>query len=90
MKYLNANKDKFGIIYCSTRVNVEELYDLLANNDISVGKYHAGMDDKERKQNQEDFIYDRINIIIATNAFGMGIDKPNVNFVIHYNCPTII
>ena len=87
MNYLNENKGKYGIIYCSTRVNVEELYTFLIDNDIKAGKYHAGMEDTDRRVNQEDFIFDRINVIVATNAFGMGIDKSNVNFVIHYNCP---
>lgn len=87
MNYLNENEEKYGIIYCSTRVNVEELYDFLVENNIRAGKYHAGMEDADRRTNQEDFIFDRINVIVATNAFGMGIDKSNVNFVIHYNCP---
>lgn len=87
INYLKTNKDKYGIIYCSTRNNVDELYSFLIENNIKAGKYHAGMDDENRRLNQEDFIYDRINVIVATNAFGMGIDKPNVNFVIHYNCP---
>lgn len=87
INYLTKNKGKYGIIYCSTRVNVEELYAFLIDNDIKAGKYHAGMEDADRRVNQEDFIFDRINVIVATNAFGMGIDKSNVNFVIHYNCP---
>lgn len=85
--YINDNKDKFGIIYCSTRDNVDKLYELLVSNNVSVGKYHAGMEDIDRKQNQKNFIFDKIKVIVATNAFGMGIDKPNVNYVIHYNCP---
>lgn len=87
INYLNGNKDKVGIIYCSTRVKVEELFNFLIDNNIKAGKYHAGMDDTDRKLNQEDFIFDRISTIVATNAFGMGIDKSNVNYVIHYNCP---
>ena len=87
INYLKSNKDKYGIIYCSTRLNVDELYNLLKSMMFNVAKYHAGMTDADRKFNQEQFIYDKINVIIATNAFGMGIDKPNVNYVIHYNCP---
>lgn len=85
--YLHENEDKFGIIYCSTRDNVNRLYNLLKSNNISVGKYHAGMEDRDREENQKDFIFDKIKVIVATNAFGMGVDKPNVNYVIHYNCP---
>lgn len=87
LDYLLNNKDKSGIIYCSTRKNVDELYRYLFSNGISVGKYHAGMSEEDRKISQDDFIYDRINVMVATNAFGMGIDKSNVNYVIHYNCP---
>ncbi len=76
-----------GIIYCSTRKNVDELQMLLNREGIEAAKYHAGMSESERSRNQEDFIYDRKPVMVATNAFGMGIDKSNVRYVIHYNMP---
>ena len=85
--YIRNNENLSGIIYCSTRKEVDSLYDLLISKNISVEKYHAGLSDDARKIAQENFIHDRSNIIIATNAFGMGIDKPNVRYVIHYNMP---
>ncbi|MCD7738046.1 MAG: DNA helicase RecQ [Lachnospiraceae bacterium] len=85
--YLKENQQKSGIIYCNTRKNVDELCTLLAQNGYPVTRYHAGLLDSERKANQEDFIYDRKPIMVATNAFGMGIDKSNVRFVLHYNMP---
>ncbi|MBZ9688647.1 DNA helicase RecQ [Clostridium estertheticum] len=85
LKYIEDNKDKVGIIYTATRKETDNLYELLHKKGYNVGKYHAGLGDEERKQNQEKFLYDDINIIIATNAFGMGIDKSNVRYVIHYN-----
>jgi len=75
------------IIYCSTRKNVERVCDMLNLNGCKAARYHAGLPDEERKQAQEDFIYDRVNIIVATNAFGMGIDKSDVSLVVHYNMP---
>lgn len=78
---------KSGIIYCSTRKTVESLYASLAKDGYTVGKYHAGMSSGEREYNQSVFISDEIKVIVATNAFGMGIDKPDVRFVIHYNMP---
>ena len=84
-KYLASNPDHSGIIYAATRKEVEQLYSLLSKKKFSVGKYHAGLSDAERISNQESFLYDDIKIIVATNAFGMGIDKSNVRFVIHYN-----
>lgn len=87
LSYLENHPDKSGIIYCSTRRDTEKLCDELAEKDISVTRYHAGLSDRERKRNQEDFIYDRKQVMVATNAFGMGIDKSNVGFVIHYNMP---
>lgn len=85
--YLDAHPDESGIIYCATRKNVDALYEMLSARGIAVTAYHAGMDNGVRKKNQEDFIYDRRPVIVATNAFGMGIDKSNVRFVIHYNMP---
>lgn len=87
LNYINANLDSSGIVYCATRKEVDSLYGLLDERGLSVTRYHAGLSDDERKVNQEDFVYDRKNIIIATNAFGMGIDKPNIRYVIHYNMP---
>ena len=86
-KYLKTKENKSGIIYASTRKEVEKLYELLNLKGYKVGKYHAGLKKEEREKHQNDFIYENINIIIATNAFGMGIDKSNVNFVIHNNIP---
>lgn len=76
-----------GIVYCSTRKNVEKIADKLAGEGIAVTSYHGGMNETERSVNQEDFIYDRKTVMVATNAFGMGIDKSNVSYVIHYNMP---
>ena len=87
LECLEKRKNTSGIIYCSTRKAVDELYDYLPHYGFSVTRYHAGLEDQERKKNQDDFIYDRKTIIIATNAFGMGIDKSNVSYVIHYNMP---
>ena len=85
--YLEEHREDSGIIYCATRKGVDELYLYLENAGFSVGRYHAGMGGDARKNSQEDFIYDRIRVMIATNAFGMGIDKSNVRFVLHYNMP---
>lgn len=85
--YIDAHPDESGIIYCATRKNVDALYEMLSARGVAVTAYHAGMDNGVRKKNQEDFIYDRRLVIVATNAFGMGIDKSNVRFVIHYNMP---
>ena len=87
LKYIKTNEEQSGIIYASTRKAVDMIYEKLKENDVSVTKYHAGLSDEERKNNQEDFVYDRVNVIVATNAFGMGIDKSNVRYVIHYNIP---
>lgn len=85
--YLKNKKDMSGIIYASTRKRVESCYKYLKKLSYQVTYYHAGLSDKEKKKNQEDFIYDRKNIIVATNAFGMGIDKSDVRYVIHMNMP---
>ncbi len=85
--YLGANSEKSGIIYCSTRKTVEQLFHCLKADGYSVTKYHAGLDADERRHNQDNFVRDDLKVMIATNAFGMGIDKSNVSFVIHYNMP---
>ena len=87
LDYLQKNEEKGGIIYCNTRKAVEEVQEELFRRGYPVTRYHAGLSDSERKENQEAFIYDRTPIMVATNAFGMGIDKSNVRFVIHYNMP---
>ena len=86
-RYLAEHSRESGIIYCATRKAVDELYLWLENAGFSVGRYHAGMSADARRRSQEDFIYDRTRVIIATNAFGMGIDKSNVRFVLHYHMP---
>ena len=85
--YVTLNLDKSGVIYCSTRKNVEEVNERLQAEGIRSTRYHAGLSESERHKNQDDFIYDRSPVIVATNAFGMGIDKSNVAYVIHYNMP---
>ncbi|KEJ00408.1 ATP-dependent DNA helicase [Clostridium botulinum A2B7 92] len=85
--YLENNIGKVGIIYTSTRKEAESLYNKINKKGYEVGVYHAGLGDEERKKTQEDFSFDNIEIIVATNAFGMGIDKSNVRFVIHHNIP---
>ena len=87
LKYISGHSGDSGIIYCATRKNVDNIYELLKSKGISVGKYHAGMSAEERKKMQDDFVFDYTSIVVATNAFGMGIDKSNVRFVIHYNMP---
>lgn len=85
--FLEERSGKSGIIYCLTRKTVEEVCSSLLAEGVSATRYHAGLSDAERRKNQEDFIYDRAQIMVATNAFGMGIDKPDVRFVVHYNMP---
>lgn len=84
---LEEEKGKSGIVYCSTRKLVEEVCEKLRDRGIPAARYHAGLTDEERHRSQEDFLYDRSPVMVATNAFGMGIDKSNVSFVIHYNMP---
>ena len=87
VNYIRNNINDSGIIYAATRKEVESIYELLKKNKINVGKYHAGLSNDERIKNQERFINDKITVIVATNAFGMGIDKPNIRYVLHYNMP---
>ena len=87
LDYIDNHPNESGIIYCATRKNVDSLYEILTDKGIAAAKYHAGMNASERKQMQDDFVFDYKSIVVATNAFGMGIDKSNVRFVIHYNMP---
>ncbi len=87
IKYIKRNEGKAGIIYCLSRKNVEKLAKVLQANGINAVAYHAGMDTATRTKNQDDFLMERITVIVATIAFGMGIDKPDVRFVIHYDMP---
>lgn len=87
LEYIRKHPHESGILYCATRKNVETLFERLSGAGIPVTKYHAGMNNEDRKKSQEDFIFDRLPVIVATNAFGMGIDKSNVRYVIHYNMP---
>ena len=87
---LSARRDRSGIVYCATRKNVESVCELLRDKGYNATRYHAGLEEAERTANQEDFLYDRATVMVATNAFGMGIDKSNVSFVIHYNMPKSI
>lgn len=84
---LDRHKNQSAIVYCSTRKTVEEVCERLNDNGYDATRYHAGLDDDERQKNQDDFIYDQCEIMVATNAFGMGIDKSNVYLVVHYNMP---
>ena len=88
LRLLAGQKRKSGIIYCATRKNVDKLQELLAEAGFAAAKYHAGLTAEARRTNQNDFIYDKAPVIVATNAFGMGIDKSNVRFVLHYNMPS--
>lgn len=87
LDYINNNSDVSGIIYASTRKEVDNIYELLCSKGYSAVHYHAGLSEEARRENQEGFIYDRANIMVATNAFGMGIDKPDIRYVVHYNMP---
>lgn len=87
LNYINSHDTESGIVYCATRKNVDKVYEILKSHGVSVGKYHAGMSIEERRTSQEDFAFDRVSVMVATNAFGMGIDKSNVRYVLHYNMP---
>ncbi|MCF2617199.1 DNA helicase RecQ [Oscillibacter valericigenes] len=87
LELVRSRPDKCGIVYCSTRKTVEEVCGLLQEARVSATRYHAGLEPEERQRNQEDFLYDRARVMVATNAFGMGIDKSDVRYVIHYNMP---
>ena len=87
LELVRSRPDKCGIVYCSTRKTVEEVCGLLQEAGVSATRYHAGLEPEERQRNQEDFLYDRARVMVATNAFGMGIDKSDVRYVIHYNMP---
>lgn len=87
IKFIRQNPDKSGVIYCLSRKRVEELAEVLRSNNIKAEAYHAGMDPATRSATQDDFLMEKIDVIVATIAFGMGIDKPDVRFVIHYDMP---
>lgn len=87
INYIKTHLNESGIIYCATRKSADDLSDLLLKSNVKITKYHGGMSNDLRRENQNDFIYDRCHVIIATNAFGMGINKSNVHYVIHYNMP---
>lgn len=87
LHYIEDHPRDAGIIYAATRKNVERIYAYLQKHHVAIGRYHAGLSDEERERTQDDFLYDNLQVIAATNAFGMGIDKSNVRFVIHYNMP---
>ncbi|MCM1119630.1 MAG: DNA helicase RecQ [bacterium] len=87
IQYIESRPGDSGIVYCTTRKNVEKVHEALVSRGIAAARYHAGLSPQERSQNQEDFIYDRKPVIVATNAFGMGIDKSNVRYVLHFNMP---
>ena len=87
INYLKGKENRFGIVYCLTRKTVDEVCSKLASRGFNSTKYHAGLPEQERRENQDLFIYDKCSIMVATNAFGMGIDKSNVSYVIHFNMP---
>ena len=87
IKFIKQHPNKSGIIYCLSRKKVEDLAEVLRANNIKAAAYHAGMDNKDRNETQDDFIMERVDVIVATIAFGMGIDKPDVRYVIHYDIP---
>jgi ATP-dependent DNA helicase RecQ len=87
LAFLSAHEGESGLVYCSTRKNVEEVCAFLQERGFSATRYHAGLEPTERNRNQENFVYGSTQVIVATNAFGMGIDKPDVRYVVHYNMP---
>ena len=87
LEFIAQHRDESGIVYCSTRKNVEKVTELLRDNGISAARYHAGLEEEERREGQTAFLYDKVKVMVATNAFGMGIDKQNVSYVVHYNMP---
>lgn len=87
LEFVQNHRGQSGIIYCNTRKEVDKVWDMLRRAGIPVLRYHGGMEDWERNENQEKFIYEQVDIIVATNAFGMGINKPDVRYVVHYNLP---
>ena len=87
VNYVKTHGEQSGIIYASTRKEVDAVYELLRKKKVAVGRYHAGLSEKDRSQSQDEFLYDNLQVMVATNAFGMGIDKSNVRYVIHYNMP---
>ena len=90
LKFIKSNQNESGIIYCLSRKNVEELSQLLNMNGVNSLPYHAGLEKKIREKNQDKFLKDECDVIVATIAFGMGIDKPDVRYVVHYNVPKSI
>ncbi|CAJ1179268.1 DNA helicase RecQ [Companilactobacillus paralimentarius] len=88
--YLQSHAKESGIIYAGRREDVDNLYNYFQSKGVRIGRYHAGLSDEERHQQQEDFLYDRTDVIVATNAFGMGINKTNVRYVLHYSIPGTI
>ena len=87
LDYVRRHGDQAGIVYCATRKAVDQTCQKLVQHGIAATRYHAGLPDDERRRNQEDFVYDRRRVMVTTNAFGMGIDKSNISFVLHYNMP---
>ena len=87
LSFARAHAEQSGIVYCMSRRAVEDVCDMLCEGGIAATRYHAGLPAEERERNQADFIYDRVPVMVATNAFGMGIDKSNVSYVVHYNLP---
>ena len=87
LDFIRRHEDQAGIVYCATRKAVDQTCARLVECGIAATRYHAGLEDEERRQNQEDFVYDRCRVMVATNAFGMGIDKSNISYVLHYNMP---
>ena len=87
LEFVKNHRGQSGIIYCNTRKEVDKVWDMLQRAGIPVLRYHGGLEDWERNENQEKFIYEQVDLIVATNAFGMGINKPDVRYVVHYNLP---